>query len=130
MASGARASVATGSVEQRHRKVIAMLAQHLPFGQIATATGYSLYWVRVLAGRYAAADPNVGVDRRRQSIGATPLLTEAQQQELAVALQLPPPDGGRWTGANVAQWMAAKTGRHVHRQRGWEYLRRLQLSGL
>src|SRR5262249_49606298 len=37
-------------------------------------------------------------------------------------------DGGAWTGGKVAQWMAAKTGRPVHRQRGCEYLRRLTTS--
>ena len=58
-------------------------------------------------------------DQRRR------VLSAEEQIELRNALQGAPPDGGAWTGGKVAQWMAAKTGRPVHRQRGCEYLRRL-----
>jgi hypothetical protein len=58
-----------------------------------------------------------------------PPYTGAEQQiELRQAIQGLPPDGGAWTGPKIAQWMAAKTGKPVHRQRGLEYLRRLAAS--
>lgn len=41
---------------------------------------------------------------------------------------LPRPMGGVWTGPNVAVWIKEQTGREVHPQRGWEYLRRLNDS--
>src|SRR3954451_25103043 len=34
----------------------------------------------------------------------------------------PPADGGLWTGPKVATWMAARLGRQVRPQRGWDYL--------
>jgi transposase len=58
------------------------------------------------------------------------LLSARQQAELDQALQSPPADGGLWSGPKVAQWIAKKTGRaHVHPQRGWDYLQRLNYSG-
>jgi hypothetical protein len=75
----------------------------------------------VLKGKLSARD-----DRRRANKGATPLLTAEQLASLAEAVASPPPDGGLWTGPKVAAWMARETGRdHVHPQRGWVYLRRL-----
>ena len=48
---------------------------------------------------------------------------------LAEAVAGPPPDGGLWTGPKVAAWIGRETGRaHVHPQRGWAYLRRLDQS--
>ena len=35
------------------------------------------------------------------------------------------PDGDRWCGRTVAQWLAGRLGRQVSRQLGWRYLRRL-----
>jgi len=58
-----------------------------------------------------------------------PLLSAAQQQELAAAVQGPAPTGGLWTGPEVARWIAEKTGRaQVAPQRGHDYLRRIGMS--
>jgi len=48
------------------------------------------------------------------------MLTVAQQRELQQALEHAPMEGGHWIGAKVARWIAAKTGKKVHRQRGYE----------
>jgi hypothetical protein len=53
------------------------------------------------------------------------LLSASLQHQLDQALQGRAPDGGLWSGPKVAQWIAAKTGKRIYRQRGWEYLRRL-----
>jgi thiamine kinase-like enzyme len=44
---------------------------------------------------------------------------------LKAALAEPPADGGLWTGPKVAVRMAARLGRKVRPQRGWDYLRKL-----
>ncbi len=54
-----------------------------------------------------------------------PLAARPRQEQLVASLEEPPPDGGQWTGRKVAQWILARTGRKVHPQRGWEYLKRL-----
>ena len=52
-------------------------------------------------------------------------LVERLGGEQRAALTAPPGDGGLWTGPKVAAWMAARLGRKVWPQRGWDYLRRL-----
>jgi hypothetical protein len=48
---------------------------------------------------------------------------------LAERLRAPPADGGRWTGAEVALWMAAQLGvERVHPQRGRQALKRVRWS--
>src|SRR5947209_8665723 len=44
---------------------------------------------------------------------------------LRAALAEPPAGGGLWTGPKVATWMAARLGREVWPQRGWDYLEKL-----
>jgi transposase len=112
------------SVENRRRQVIALLADKRPVSEIIEMTGYRPRTIRRLAQRYREAGPAGLADGRRHSPGAAPLLSDVQQRELRQVLQSPPPDGGAWTGPKVAEWIAARTGRRVHRQRGWEYLRR------
>src|SRR3954462_4541614 len=64
-------------------------------------------------------------DRRRRNVGAKPLLGAEDEAALRAALAEPPADGGLWTGPKVATWMAARLGREVWPQRGWDYLRKL-----
>ncbi len=53
------------------------------------------------------------------------LLSSAQLEELRQALSGPAPQGERWTSRTVAEWMSARLGRPVAKQRGWDYLQRL-----
>jgi hypothetical protein len=39
-------------------------------------------------------------------------------------------DGGLWNGRKVADWIAQLTGKPIHRQRGWEYLRQMNFRQL
>jgi transposase len=119
-----RASVAPRG-EQRRWQVIVLLEQRATLAEIMAATGYRPRTIREIAQRYRQFGPVALVDQRAHSLGAPPILGAEQQHELRQALQQASPDGGVWTGPKVAQWIAAKTGRHVHRQRGWDYLRRL-----
>jgi hypothetical protein len=117
---------APSAVERRRWQVISLLADRVPLAEIVAATGYRPRTIREIARHYRAAGAAALVDKRTQSPGAPPLLTAALRHELWLTLQRPSPSGGRWTGPKVAEWIAARTGKAVHRQRGWEYLRQLQ----
>lgn len=68
--------------------------------------------------------------RRGRQMTSRALLNAAQQAELDQALLTRPADGGIWSGPKVAEWIAKKTGRqHVHPQRDWDYLQKLNYSG-
>jgi transposase len=67
-------------------------------------------------------------DRRHSNPGGTFILSQEPQAQLQQALDEPPADGGLWTGPKVARWIESQTGRKVHVQRGWEYLKRLNYS--
>lgn len=57
------------------------------------------------------------------------MLSAAQQEELRQALAGPAPDGTkRWQTRDVGDRLAAKLGRPVATQRGWDYLQRLKHS--
>lgn len=111
--------------DQRREEVIVLLERQVPIREIAASTGYCPRAVSYIAQRYRECGPAALEDRRRCRAGAPQLLTPEQLQELAQALCEPPPGGGVWSGPKVANWIANRTGRRVHRQRGWEYLRRL-----
>jgi transposase len=50
-----------------------------------------------------------------------------QQALLWQALQAPAPDGGLWNSRKVAEWMSDLLDRPISIQRGWEYLRSLEM---
>jgi hypothetical protein len=64
-------------------------------------------------------------DRRHAICAGLPHMPAAQLPELGAAVAVPHPDGDRWCGRTVAQWLTARLGRRVSRQMGWRYLRRL-----
>jgi transposase len=70
------------------------------------------------------------VNRQRTTSWRAPrMLSAAQQEELRAALAGRAPDGGKhWSCRAVADWMAAKLGRPVPVQHGWDYLQRLKHS--
>jgi len=120
-----RSTSASTTIERRRWQVIGMLADGAPLAEIEARTGCRPRTIRQIAQRYREGGPAGLADGRQRSVGAAPLLAEDQQRDLRQALQKRAPDGGIWTGPKVARWIAARTGKRVHRQRGWEYLRRL-----
>ena len=120
-----RSTSASTAIERRRWQVIGLLADGAPLAEIVAATGCRPRTIRQIAQRYRECGPVGLADGRQRSVGAAPILAEEQQRDLRQALQRPAPDGGVWTGPKVARWIAARTGKRVHRQRGWEYLRRL-----
>jgi transposase len=116
---------AKDGVERSHYQIIWLLAQGRRTQEVAQLTGYSRGWIYELVWGYN----NLGIkaigDKRRENVGATPLLNDLQQAQLWQVLQEPPADGDFWDGPKVAQWMSDLLGRPIHPQRGWEYLRSL-----
>ncbi len=109
-------------------QVIWLLAQGKRAQDIAEVTGYSYTWVREIVHRYNQRGPQAVGDARHENPGGQFILSVSQQRELQETLEDDPPDGGLWTGPKVAIWIAQQTGRPVHAQRGWEYLKRLGYS--
>jgi transposase len=120
-----RSRSASTAIERRRWQVIGLLADGARLAEIEAQTGCRPRTIRQIAQRYRECGPAALADGRQRSLGAAPLLAEEQQRDLREALQTRAPDGGVWTGPKVARWIAARIGKRVHRQRGWEYLRRL-----
>ena len=103
-----------------------LLARGLTAKLVASVTGYSAYWIVRIARRYNQHGPTGVKDLRHQSRPSVSLLSASQQDELAAALVAgPAPEGDRWCGRTVAAWIGQCLGRHVGRQLGWSYLRRV-----
>ncbi len=113
-------------VERSHYQIIWLLAQHRSPAEVAQVTGYSRGWIYELVWGYNDQGPESLVDYRHQHPGRLTLLSDEQQALLLQALQEPPPDGGKWNGRKVAEWMSELLGRPIHRQRGWEYLKAME----
>src|SRR5260221_2402282 len=115
-------------VERSHLQIVWLLARGKRVREVAEVTGYCANWIRIVARRYNQHGPAVLADQRQHNKGAPSLLTGEHQQQLQRVLEQAPADGGLWTGPKVAQWMGGQTGRTIHPQRGWEYLKWLGLS--
>lgn len=124
----ARYRAAKNAVERSHWQIIWLLAQGKTTHEIAEVTGYSVAWIRALIHRYNQRGPAALGDQRHTNPGGVFILSSEQQAELQQTLDAPPPDGGLWSGPKVAVWILERTGRQVHPQRGWEYLKRLEFS--
>jgi transposase len=121
----ARHRAARDPVERDRWQMIRLLVAGRSLAETAEVTGYSTRWVRAVVRRYNAHGPDGLVDGRHANPGAAPLLDAAGRAALEAALEQAPPEGGRWTCAEVAAWIADRTGREtVPVQRGWVYLRR------
>src|SRR5258707_655033 len=113
-------------VERSRWHFLWLLARGLTAKVIASITGYSAYWIGRIARRYNECGPDSVKDLRHQSRPSIPLLHASQQDELVAALATgSAPEGDRWSGRAVAAWISQRLGRHVGRQLGWTYLRRL-----
>ena len=122
---GRRYRAARDRVERGHLQVVWLPRRGRNAAEVARVMGLSGLWVAEIVRRYNERGPDGLGDRRRGNAGAKPLLGAADEAALRAALAEPPPDGGLWTGPKVAAWMAARLGRKVWPQRGWDYLRKL-----
>lgn len=118
----ARYRGARDPVARSHWQIIWLLSLGHRATAVAGVTSYSVNWVREIARRYRREGPAGVGDRRHQNPGQAALLDATGKAALATALAGPAPDGGVWTGRQVATWMSRQLGREVSPQRGWEYL--------
>ena len=119
---------AADPVERGRFHIIWLLAQGKRVSEVALVTGYCPNWIRILVRRYNHDGPQALADQRKQNGGALPLLSNRQKNQLRQLLEQAPPDGGLWTGPKVAHWISEQTGRKIHAQRGWDYLKYLRFS--
>ena len=118
---------AKDGVESRHYQIIWLLAQGKHTEEVAALSGYSRSWIYELVWGYNRIGMEALGDKRHQNTGATPLLNDLQQAQLWQLLQEQPSDGDLWDGPKVAEWMSQLLGRKIHPQRGWEYLRAMEM---
>ena len=123
-----RYRAARDPVARSHWQILWLLSSGHRSAAVATVTGYSVNWVREIARRYRQDGPGGVGDRRHHNPGGPALLDAAGRAALQEALAGPAPDGGLWTGRQVATWLSAYVQRPIHPQRGWEYLTHLGFS--
>jgi len=122
-----RYRAAKNPVERSHYQIVWLLAQGKTTEEVAGVTGYCRDWIRKIVRRYNNQGAAGLADRRCDYPGAPPLLDDLQQAYLWQALQSPPKDGGLWNSRKVADWIAEVIDRPVDIQRGWDYLRQMEL---
>lgn len=116
-------------VERSHLQIVWRLSRGKHVREVAEATGYCANWIRIVARRYNQHGPAVLADQRQHNKGASSLLTGEHQHQLqqAASRKLP-----LMAACGLAQRsesrMGGRTGRTIHPQRGWEYLKRLGFS--
>ncbi len=111
-------------------QILWLLAKGQTATTIAESTGYNRAWIGQITKRYNTEGLDGMVNRQHTTSWRAPRMLSVQQQEkLRQALAGPAPDGSkRWRARALADWMAAKLGRPVAAQRGWDYLQRLKHS--
>src|SRR3954454_16057578 len=125
---GQRYRAARSPIERSQLQIVWLLSRGRGEREVAQVTGYGRRWAAEVVRRYTEEGPAGRGARRRANAGARPLLGAGDEAALRAALAEPPADGGLWTGPKVATWMAARLGREVWPQRGWDYLKKLGYS--
>lgn len=130
----------TEELEQRYRaakrptevkrfQVLWLLSKGWHSEDIAEAVGYTVIWVRKLAGFCNEGGPEAMLDRRRNNPGQDRLLDEDGVAALRQAIENEePPGGGQWNGPKVAVWMSERLGRKLDPARGLDYMRYLDYT--
>src|SRR5690348_1525367 len=101
----ARYRAAREVTEARHYQAIWLLAQGRTCLEVAEVLAFVPRWVEQLAARYNAFGPAALGDQRRRNGRPASLLTEAVLSASAKRVQMPPEDGGLWSGPKAATWV-------------------------
>src|SRR5258708_36102757 len=113
---------ASEGVERSQWQIIWLLVGGKSTREVEAATGYSLTWIREIAGRYNREGAEGIGDRRHRNPGRVGNLTAQQDTALAEAFEAAQAGGEHWNGQHVAAWMSDRLGRKIHMQRGYEWL--------
>jgi len=103
----------------RHFQTIFLLAKGHSTREVADITSFGQRWIEQLLERYNAFGPASLGDQRRDNRGVATVLKPELLERLRVRLSEPPPDGGLWTSAKVARWMADELGPGKARRAAW-----------
>lgn len=107
----------------RHYQTIWLLAQGRTIPEVSATVSFAPRWIEELLARYNALGAAALGDRRCHNGAKPSVLKPELLRRLEVRLKDPPPDGGVWTCAKVANWMAKQLGlAKLAPQRGWEAL--------
>jgi transposase len=115
---------ATEAIERTHYQIIGWLTQGKSTAEVAKLSGYSVVWVRQVAGRYNRAGAAGLGDQRHHNPGQKRLLNGEQESQLKAEVEAAEVQGEAWSGVQVAQRMSELLGQPVHAVRGWEMLKR------
>lgn len=89
--------------------------------EVSALTSFVPRWIEELLARYNSLGPKALGDLRRNNGTRPSVLKPDLLAKLTVRLKEPPADGGLWTCAKVAKWMAQQLGlTALGPQRGWE----------
>jgi transposase len=125
----ARYEACEDATSSRHFQTIWLLAKGHSTREVCETTSFGQRWIEQLVERYNAFGPDSLGDRRRGNGGRATVLKPELLERLRWRLADPPPDGGLWTSAKVARWMAGELGlAKLAAQRGWEALRAIGWS--
>jgi transposase len=119
---------ASEGVEGSQWQIIWLLANGTTTREVESATGYSLRWIRNIAGRYNGQGAEGIGDRRHGNPGRAGKLSAEQDQALRVAFEVAQARGEHWNGQQVAAWMSECLGRPVYMPRGYEWLAKHKLT--
>jgi transposase len=125
---------APSGVESRRWHLLLLVCQGRSVRGAALGVHMEYQRALELVQRHNASGPEAMVDGRHASgpkgkIAPKALLNEQLRQELVEALSGLAPDGGLWTGPEVARWIEEKTGaKNVNPTRVWKYLQKLGFS--
>ncbi len=116
-------------MEARHFQAIWLLAKGHGVGEVAEMTSFGQRWIEQLVVRYNMEGPDSLGDLRRRNGSTARVLTAEVLAKPRVRLKEPPDDGGLWTSAKVAAFIARELGlEKVAVQRGWEALKACGMS--
>jgi transposase len=113
---------ASEGVERSQWQIIWLLVGGKTTGEVEAVTGYSLTWIREIAGRYNRGGAKGIGDKRHGNPGRAGKLSAEQDQALVETIAAAQTRGENWNGRAVAAWMSEQLGQKVYMQRGYEWL--------
>jgi transposase len=118
-----RYKAAAEPIAKSHCHALWLLSRGYDIDEVAELLSFSTRWVRILIKRYNEGGPDLLGDQRANNGTEPTILTPDALEALRERLKSLPDDGGQWTGAKIARWLAGFHGRKsVHDQRGWDAL--------
>lgn len=119
----ARYEAAADPVAKSHFHALWLRSSGYEVEEVAELLSFSTRWVRALIKRYNEGGPEALGDQRAHNGTQPTILTPAALAALKERINMPPNDGGLWTGPKIGRWLAQFHGRKcVHDQRGWDAL--------